>query len=389
MSIENFKPENWTVSSNSALKLSLVTDDNAVQFSPTFTYPIFGTEEQIFGFKDLVIHLAFDAVTFLPFLNVKYSSKFEGFDEDEIPDIKKKLFEFLPQADTIFKDEEKWIDRFQSERKNYKLPTSKYLVKEYSVEGENFGIYKINLQDPEIKKLHKRIQIFNLLFIEAASYIDDSDPNWDIFLIFNKESKSLIGYVTTYNYWHYTGASDFDGSENLKYRGKISQFLVLPPYQGKGHGSALYNAVVGEWASNPSIVEIAVEDPNESFDDLRDRNDLHRLYDNGLLKIIPDAKPIPKHWVDEQRSKFKIEKRQFSRLLEMILLSKNSDNFEYQVKQRILIKNADALKGMEKEEIIAAIQKSFDMSKDDYERILSSCDFLRTDQEPSAKKQKY
>lgn len=387
MSIDNFKPENWTVSSNSALKLSLVSDDNAIQFRPTFTYPIFGTEEQIFGFKDLVIHLAFDAVTFLPFLNIKYSSKFEGSDED-IPDIKQKLFEFLPQDETVFKDEEKWIDRFHSERKEYNLPSDQSLIKEYSIEGANFGIYKINLQDPSVKKLHKRIQIFNLFFIEAASYIDDTDPHWDIFLIFNMEQKTLIGYVTAYNYWHYTGARDFDQYKNLKYRGKISQFFVLPPYQNKGHGSMLYQAVVEAWNSDPSVVEIAVEDPNESFDDLRDKNDLLRLYESGLFKTIPDTKPIPKEWVDENRSKFKLEKRQFSRLLEMILLANNSENFEYQVKQRLLVKNADALKGMDKEDIIEAIQKSYDMSKEDYERILSNCQFIRSNQEPKGKKQK-
>ncbi|KAL3233619.1 Histone acetyltransferase type B catalytic subunit [Nakaseomyces bracarensis] len=387
MSIENFKPENWIISSNSALKLSLVNDENAVQFSPTFTYPIFGTEEQIFGYKDLVIHLAFDAVTFSPFLNIKYSSKFEG-SEEEIPDIKDKLFEFLPENDTVFKDEEKWINKFQKEREIFDLPSKQFIVKEYSVDKEEFIIYKVNLQEPSIKKLHKRIQIFNLLFIEAASYIDDDDPNWDIFLTYNKSNKTLIGYVTTYRYWHYTGAKDFENSNKLKYRGKISQFLILPPYQNKGHGSNLYNSVVENWVSNPSVIEIAVEDPNESFDDLRDRNDLYRLYQEGLFESIPESKPIPQQWLAKNRSIFKIEKRQFSRLIEMILLSNQSENFEYQVKQRLLIKNADTLKDMAKDEILPAIQTSYDLSRDDYDRILSNCNFLRSKGEPYPKKLK-
>ncbi|XDT42941.1 Histone acetyl transferase HAT1 N-terminus [Nakaseomyces glabratus] len=385
MSIDDFKPEKWTISSNEALKLSLVSEDNAIQFSPTFTYPIFGTEEQIFGYKDLVIHLAFDAITFKPFLNVKFSSKFEG-SEEELVNIKEKLLEYLPIDDTIYKDEEKWIDSFKKEQESIEAYKNDQNIDEYKIDNADFEIYKVNLQDPKMKRFHRRIQIFSLLFIEAASYIDEDDPKWEIFIVQTKKDKKFVGYATAYNYWYYPGANNFDSESKYRYRGKISQFLILPPYQGRGHGSHLYNSIVKNWRNDSSILEIVVEDPNESFDDLRDVNDLEMLYKDGFFNKLPQETPIPNAWIESTRLKYKIEKRQFSRLLEMILLSTGSNNFEYQVKQRLLIKNKDGLEGMEVSDIKDALNKSFESLREDYDRILGKCQFSNDADGPSKKK---
>ena len=50
MSANDFKPETWTSSANEALRVSIV-GENAVQFSPLFTYPIYGDSEKIYGYK--------------------------------------------------------------------------------------------------------------------------------------------------------------------------------------------------------------------------------------------------------------------------------------------------------------------------------------------------
>ena len=55
-SIENLAEE-WAVSSNKALSLSLVAPTSTISFSPVFTYPIFGDAETIYGFKDLSINV--------------------------------------------------------------------------------------------------------------------------------------------------------------------------------------------------------------------------------------------------------------------------------------------------------------------------------------------
>ncbi|SCU78718.1 LADA_0A07096g1_1 [Lachancea dasiensis] len=362
------KPDAWTVSSNEALKLSLVDEQGAVQFCPIFTYPIFGDSEQIFGYQDLQIFLAFDSITFKPFSNVRYSAKLM----DTVDDVQKKILEFLPPNDVVVKDEISWVDMFTKERLSFNLPGSHLRIKSYDIEDEQFAIYKVQLQDPKIKLLHKRMQIFTLFFIESASYIDDEDEGWEIFLTFNVKTKQCIGYSTTYQYWKYTGGPEFDIDANSSATGKISQFLIFPPYQGKGHGSLLYNAIFDIWLGSPSVREITVEDPNESFDILRDRNDFLRLQGTGFAEAIPDQLPLDQEWLKSQRLSLKLEKRQFMRLIEMTLLNKSSLNFRLQVKKRLFEKNFEILSDLDIAARNDKLQSAFISVKEEYESILRS-----------------
>ncbi|SCU81086.1 LANO_0B01970g1_1 [Lachancea nothofagi CBS 11611] len=362
------KPEAWTVSSNEALKLSLVDDDGAVQFSPTFTYPIYGDSEQIFGYQDLQIFLVFDSVTFKPFTNVKYGAKLM----DTVDDVQTKLLNYLPKDDVIIRDEMKWVDTFSKEREEFELPDDRFKVKSYNVDENNYTIYKVKLQEAAIKALHRRMQIFTLLFIESASYIDEDDEGWEIFLTFNAKTKQCVGYSTTYQYWKYTGGPNFDNNENSFTTGKISQFMVFPPYQGNGHGSYLYNAIVDVYQSDPQVLEITVEDPNESFDSLRDRNDYLRLKNSGIAAAIPDELPISEEWIEKEKGNCKIEKRQFMRLIEINLLSKSSPNFRLQVKKRLYEKNFDLLSDLDAATRNDKLQTAFLLVKEEYEAMLSS-----------------
>ncbi|AGO13866.1 AaceriAGL001Wp [[Ashbya] aceris (nom. inval.)] len=363
---EGLKPELWTTSSNSALKLSLVNDENAVQFSPTFTYPIFGQAEQIFGYQDLNLLLAFDSVTFKPFLNVKYSKKLErGMD-----DVEGSLLKFLPEGDVILKDEVKWVDSFTAEREKFHLPNSELKVAEYTCGEESFAIYKVHLSDSNIRQLHRRMQIFTLLFIEAASYIDEKDSSWDIFMTFNTSTRQCIGYTTTYKHWRYINGQEFDSSEKTTKRAKISQFIIFPPYQSKSHGSHLYSAAIDVWFKEEEISEVTVEDPNEAFDDLRDRCDFMRLSDAGLSNTIPETVPIPQTWLKEHARNYKLSLGQFTRLVEMILLYDESPNFEMQVKARLYQKNHEVLAGMDMDTTKAKLQEAFTSLQEDYARVL-------------------
>lgn len=368
MSANDFKPETWTSSVNEALRVSIV-GENAIQFSPLFTYPIYGDSEKIYGYKDLIIHLAFDSVTFKPYVNVKYSAK---LGDDNIVDVEKKLLSFLPKDDVIVRDEAKWVDCFAEERKTHNLSDVFEKVSEYSLNGEEFVVYKSSLVDDFARGMHRRVQIFSLLFIEAANYIDETDPSWQIYWLLNKKTKELIGFVTTYKYWHYLGAKSFDEDIDKKFRAKISQFLIFPPYQNKGHGSCLYEAIIQSWLEDKSITEITVEDPNETFDDLRDRNDIQRLRKLGYDAVFQKHSELSDEFLESSRKSLKLEERQFNRLVEMLLLLNNSPSFELKVKNRLYIKNYDALDQTDPEKAREALQNSFILVKDDYRRIIES-----------------
>lgn len=273
------QPEQWTTSSNEALKLFVTNPEAALNFQPTFTYPIFGDAETIYGYKDLDIFLCFDHYTFKPFLNIKYSAKLT--DDPEIIDIKKTIDEFLPKL-TIFKDEVKWVDSIKEEKDNgYKIPGK--LIDSFSENDKEYDIYKIDLKSDNGYELHQRLQILVLLFIEAGSFIDAKDELWNLYVLYEKDNKStsnnepsIVGFTTAYNYWKYPGAKKFDSTEQ-ELRIKISQFIILPIYQGQGLGQLFYSHLFDKWLAQDDIIEVVVEDPNESFDDLRDRADLKRI----------------------------------------------------------------------------------------------------------------
>ena len=48
------------------------------------------------------------------------------------------------------------------------------------------------------------------------------------------------------------------------------------------------------------IIEVVVEDPNESFDDLRDRADLKRLNTSEQFDFKAVTPKVDKEWVEKQ-----------------------------------------------------------------------------------------
>lgn len=67
--IENLAQE-WATNSNDALNLFLVgkSDEKSIEFKPTFTYPIYGDAETIYGFKDLQINVRKKSFVYCPLL---------------------------------------------------------------------------------------------------------------------------------------------------------------------------------------------------------------------------------------------------------------------------------------------------------------------------------
>jgi len=165
---------------------------------------------------------------------------------------------------------------------------------------------------------------------------------------------------------------------------------------------------------SPTCTEITVEDPNESFDDLRDYCDFARLTSNGTFAQIslsatidpkltskrigvrvPTSHLLPLPLLETLRRKNKLAPRQFHRLVEMHLLSKispharqagtarltqrarasNDDDraFYYWrllVKQRIYKKNKDVLIQLERAERVEKVEETVGEVVGDYERLL-------------------
>lgn len=438
--------EEWLANANDAINISLVAPSksglqNIATFNPKFTYSIFGEEEQIFGYKDLKISLRYRANDMRPHLKTSYSKKFKPVGDAEPTDIVGILEEggHLPKIafvkGTDFEDSSKQISD------NWTPPGTLHTTIN-APEGE-YEIWRGNLADPAVKQLNNRLQIFVPFFIEGGSYIgqdpesdsaelDLSDADrWTVFFLYQKQkmadnpdktSYTFVGYSTIFRFFYFQPptppasprgewelpAGDLDLAE-LPCRTRLSQFIILPPFQGKGVGARLYKTIFEHYHKHPQTHEFTVEDPNEAFDDLRDVCDLEFLRaipQFNALCVDPNV-TIPKKGAIPQlilggkdlesiRLQAKIAPRQFYRVLEMHLMSKlpesvrpsmaldddvpsptRADNHKERlwqliVKQRLYRHNKDVLSQIEPNERIEKLQQTLGGVELEYARILAA-----------------
>lgn len=232
-------------------------------------------------------------------------------------------------------------------------------------EGQ-YEVWKGSLADPLVRSLVNRIQILVPLLIEGGTPIQvesteehEADPldRWTVYFLYHKRPLTeqpgsftyvFTGYSTVYRFYIFRPQTssvaapgdlelptDTTPFSEFPCRSRISQFIILEPFQHKGNGQRLYKPIYRNLLEDPMTFEITVEDPSEAFDVLRDMADLAYLGEQPEFRDIcinttvniPKTGPVPKDIVDKKkleavRLKFKIAPRQFSRLVEMHLMSK-------------------------------------------------------------------
>ncbi|PRQ46895.1 putative histone acetyltransferase [Rosa chinensis] len=93
--------------------------------------------------------------------------------------------------------------------------------------------------------------------VDGASPIDLLDPSWELYLLVEKKTDEqggiyniLLGFTALYRFYHYPDSS----------RLRLSQILVLPPYQHKGYGRYILE-VLNHVAVSEDIYDFTVEEP--------------------------------------------------------------------------------------------------------------------------------
>lgn len=307
-------------------------------------------------------------------LEVKYDKRIAPSLGVEAEDLDAEMTEFLPPG--TFRDRSQWEKKRRDKSIRFR-PLGK-AVATYEAQGKTCTIYKSSLADPDIRPHLERMQIFSILFIEGASLIDVEDDRFDLYTIYSEESDGVyefIGYCTCYKYNFYDRyMHSFD---YVRYR--ISQLIILPNHQANGHGGQLYDTIFQACLTDETILEVSVEDPSEAFDDLRDRRDLIRIYQDPEVKSLGklSALPLDNERIEEMRRRMKISPRQFARLIEMRLqqtLSKNNKDFEraYKqlVKKRLYLKNKDVLIALSSVERSQKLEETYQAQIEDYRRIM-------------------
>ncbi|KAL0070550.1 histone acetyltransferase 1 [Marasmius tenuissimus] len=399
-------------------KKALAEDESYENFSPTFTYPIYGEEETIYGYSGLRIDLKFTSGSLINYLSVKWDEKLKA---KTVDNVEQSLLEFLPPD--IEREEEVFNKRVEEDALNFKplgelvhsytrpSPRSKgkgklklegNVINPESEDAVVYEVYHARRDTPGFWDYHRRMQIFVPLYIEAGSYIQEDEDAWDFFVLYEKRKRvgspqkstyHFMGYSSLYNFYYYPE----------KTRLRLSQFVIIQPYQRASHGSELYRAIYNYTLAQPNIGELTVEDPAEAFEDLRDKNDLKMLlsdeqfmkeafgddavsHGGGRVGKVGRATrpkkgkigpPVERGWAEKWRLKLKIAGRQFSRLIEMLIQmhldpldERAVKAYRLQVKERLYRFNFEALMQIEKEERMEHLQQTFQNVEDDYRRIL-------------------
>ncbi|KAN0018460.1 hypothetical protein ACTFIU_011078 [Dictyostelium citrinum] len=330
-------------------------DDGPVSFHPSFSHQIF-TDEQVQGYEPCKIDIYMGAGSLTPYIDTNYTlqsknlTNVEGellkvFSKQDPPISKQSFYKYIEEKEKLFKPIGKKIHEYTIRDKE-------------SGEETEYEIYFGRITDQAVFRYHEKLQIFVLWYIDGSSYIWTDDPNWDIFFIFEKriidgeKRYGIAGYSTIYNFYHHPEQT----------RARISQYLILPPYQRMGHGKYLFNSIYQYYKTNDGfygpVYDVTIEDPADEFNLLRNYVDLKNIMDEKLFdNVILDLNANNKSVFEEIRKKLLVPYKQSKVCLEIYLFSKflgtpNSDpkykEYRIAIKKRLYKQNIGDSEQIEK-----------------------------------------
>lgn len=240
------------------------------------------------------------------------------------PDDVNVITEFFP--DGYYTNLEEFLNVMEKKSKAFEPPGEKIL--EFKTdEGRTFQFQLCESSTANFQQYHARLESFIFWFIDASSRIDH-DERWRFFVVFEKfvngegETRyASVGYASVYQYFHYPD----------KVRPRVSQFLILPPFQRKGIGAKLLSAIYEHYQTKEKVCDITVEDGSEDFQRLRNTIDSRLLKDLAAFSAVNLKKGFDKEMAQEAKTKFKINPKQSRIIYEILRLgvTKTENKEEY------------------------------------------------------------
>nr|CAD7454162.1 unnamed protein product [Timema tahoe] len=348
--------ESYIVSSNDALELKLVrratdVDDDSTTFRPEMTHQVFGER-----FVNFVVTLVSPTQTFGLIRTSLYNT---------IDSLRVCLERVLKPDNVINMMAGKLQAGFHTNLDNFCLDLNKdinfrppgELQHRFTTEcNENtitkqYEVYLCTGTTPEFRRYHERLQTFLLWFIDAASFIDIDDNNWRFFVMYEKYTQdgstmyAVVGYMTVYQYYAYP--------KNI--RPRISQMLVLPPYQRRGLGEKLLSTMYQHYINDKRVIDITVEDSSEQFQRVRDYLDAKNCLTLSSFQPALLHQGFTQSMAQEACSTLKLNKKQCRRVYEILRLraTEMSDEVAYRsyrlaVKQRLNVPYQKEQRDLEK-----------------------------------------
>uniref|UniRef100_T1H6S6 Histone acetyltransferase type B catalytic subunit n=1 Tax=Megaselia scalaris TaxID=36166 RepID=T1H6S6_MEGSC len=313
-------------------------EDGSQKFPPEMAHQIFGENENIFGYEDLAIDLYYTAGPLNIYLDINYGKKADDILKTlmKADDILSSLVDSLPNGICYLTNKAEFVKSLEEAEKFQ--PFGEVACVHFLDEGveRHFEIYYYN---PKFVNFFSRLETFVLWFVDAASYIDLDDPQWNYFLCYekfkNKKGElqyATVGYSTVYKYYAYP--------ENI--RPRISQMLVLPPFQKLGIGTNFIRKMYDHYVGLKNVIDITVEDPSDEFKKMRNYIDSKLCRDLKSFSESNLKKGFSKEMVKEARNELKINPKQSRIVYEILRLfytnvhdESDYKNYRLSVKQRL------------------------------------------------------
>ncbi|KAI3979514.1 hypothetical protein MKX01_001706 [Papaver californicum] len=288
--------------------------------------PFFGGDGKVYGYKDLkysflmrlhVVHINiwFSSISFHAYCHVLIH--FQG--GKGITDLKSALQSIFGKSLMESKDD---------------------FLQTFSKEAQYIGYISFVLQHKNPRNHQNgalRVEVIfefgSALNAYSSSPIDITDPKWEIYLMVQKTDQAgdsnskVLGFATVYRFYQYPDSS----------RLRISQMLVLPPYQGKVHGRHLLE-VLNAVAISDNVHDMAIEEPSDYLQQVRTCIDTLRLLALDAIKPAVDSKTSkfksdpPSTLIEEVGKTLKINKKQFMQCWEVLIYPDiNSDRMKADV----------------------------------------------------------
>lgn len=338
------------VEANECMKVFLVwnpgevgsVDCTAIQ--PFDLNHFFGEDGKIYGYKNLKINVWISAKSFHGYADVSF---------DETSDGGKGITDLKPVLQNIFGEnlveKEEFLHTFSKECEYIRTAVTNGSAIKHDGSYESdpaVEIVRVELQGAAAF-LYSRLVPLVLLLVEGSTPIDIGEHGWEMLLVVKKATQEagskfeLLGFAAVHNFFHYP--------ESIRLR--ISQILVLPPYQGEGHGLGLLEAI-NYIAQSENIYDVTIESPSDYLQYVRSSIDCLRLLmfdpikpalgaivsslkETNLSKRAQSLRMVPPaDLMETVRQKLKINKKQFLRCWEILIFlsldsqdHKSMDNF--------------------------------------------------------------
>ncbi|KAA3477216.1 histone acetyltransferase type B catalytic subunit [Gossypium australe] len=339
-----------------------VGTSDGYRISPVDLNSFFEEDEKIYGYQGLKITIWISSISFHAYADITFQSTSDG--GKGITDLKSALEKIF--GETLLENKDDFLQTFSTE--NNFISSVVYNEEKLQTKASNghtthfngsseaafsdlevillsmheskplwtvkgLSVVRLMMSNLAAGHLYSRLVPLVLLLVDGSNPIDVTDPSWELYLLTRKKTDQpgntqhiLLGFAALYRFYRYP-----DGS-----RLRLSQILVLPPYQHNGYGSYLVE-VLSNVAISENVYDLTVEEPQEYFQHVRTSFDVKRLLafepaqsavKSAVLHLkqgkLSKKTQVPIFLpsidvVDEVRKTLKINKKQFLQCWEILI----------------------------------------------------------------------